>query len=460
MKKTLFLLVLLLFTLPASASAEYVLNSVLVNTDTDTLTASIQADSSCTLYVVLYDRNGRALGCASLDWARTKGLNVQKSLTGAFSRDLADAVRGRAFLLEPGSLFPLLPAYGNVTLLGSTKKTAALDLVDSTVTLHVNRDALADYIVAEYTALPSLLSAPFWDAEATDGAAVPADFPAYRNISTVLAAMQADTEEADGGGRGSVFDRYASQAYKDRVESFFRSASASGSIAGAGHGISVTPDRPVTVYCGQFPMKEKVWYAFAAVARGTAGGGTAFRAVYPMAKPDTEPQDLTDTQTTLRMDTETDSGGTVRTLDTFSGLVSLTFNEYLYALDPDAGWIPLDRGPLDAEDRDESRFRSIAALVQARSSPAVYADMDDAFTNRPVQVIAIRFDHAAGGEFLTFSADLCDRYGNTRNLPLTVRVRVEKVRTLDHLDENGTPVYALVPVPVVTVSPADWYGSG
>ena len=72
----------------------------------------------------------------------------------------------------------------------------------------------------------------------------------------------------------------------------------------------------------------------------------------------------------------------------------------------------------------------------------------------------LRFDHAADGEFLTFSADLCDRYGNTRNLPLTVRVRVEKVRTLDHLDENGTPVYALVPVPAVTVTPADWYGGG
>ena len=284
--------------------------------------------------------------------------------------------------------------------------------------------------------------------------------------------MATNLASTDDQGRGSVFDKYAPQSIKDAVAEYIRAASPNSSTTiGVGHGVTVSPSRREEVDCSNYPMSERTQYAFLAVARAPQGSGDAFRVIYPISLVDKEPPYITDIQNSLRMDYEeyTDDNGTKqkRILETCSGVASMTFNEYLYGLDESLSppeLLQLDRGPIlpDGVTRDTALFKSVETMMQLRSSPKIkiYTDSDPNVVNHATQVLSIQCDHAENGEFITFAGDLSDQFSNVHNRPLTISIEIMPVRTLDHLDENGEPVYELVPTPIVRVSPDDWDPSG
>ena len=287
-----------------------------------------------------------------------------------------------------------------------------------------------------------------------------------------------------------VFDKYATQNMQDQVAELIRAASPNSSTTiGVDKGLTISPSRREQVDCSQFPMSERTQYAFLAVGQAPQGSGNAFRAIYPISLVDDQAPYVTNLDNNLRMDVEyeeyIDENGNTQTrrriLETFTGTVSLTFNEALYGMD-DSTSPPelkqLDQAPLilpTGITRELDSFKSIETMVQYSSSPAVNiatagwnASTDEArastvrnAVNRPTQVIALRYDHAYNGDFVTFASDLSDQYGNVHNTPLTVSVEVVMVRTADHIDtQTGEIVYELVPTPVVRVKPDEWDPSG
>ena len=150
--------------------------------------------------------------------------------------------------------------------------------------------------------------------------------------------------------------------------------------------------------------------------------------------------------------------------DTCSGRVSLTFNEYPYCRDNSTTpptLYPLDRGPISSPLRElpENRnFRSVASLVQSRSSERIsIVEDDESQVGKPTLTFEVQLDHAENGTFLTFSPNLCDQYGNARAALLTLSVRIAKLTTQVDVDDKGDPVYGFVSTPILEITPA-WDG--
>ena len=311
-------------------------------------------------------------------------------------------------------------------------------------------------------ALSTLLSRAFWRNDPSGSVEYPAAFRSYASITNVLQAMATNLASTDDNGQGSVFDKYATQSFKDQIAEYIRASSSNtaGTIIGVGHGIEIQPSSRHVVDCSEFPMSERAQYAFLAVGRSPAGSGDAFRAIYPLTLVDSEAPVVIATQSTLNMDVV---GSTVQS--TCSGRVSLTFNEYLYHSDDSTSPPTLqqvDRGPIISNRRFEpgnENFISIASLVQSTSSNQVslfVEDDDDVQVGRPTLTVELRFDHAENGTFLTFSADLCDQYSNVRSAPLTISVSIERVRTIvDVSAETGDPIYGYISTPLIHITP-EW----
>ena len=347
-----------------------------------------------------------------------------------------------------------------------------LDLANPIVNVSADRETTADYIVVNYnaTALSTLLyPQAFWGETPTGGVEAPAEYPVYAEIETVMDALSTSLARGDedtDGLEGSVFDKYATDAYKNRVAEYIRAASVTGAgtIIGVGHDLAVAPGSRVVVDCSTFPMSERTQYAFLAVGRSPMGSGDAFRAIYPLTLMDTEAPVVITIQQTLNMDTEIDATGVERILDSASGVVSLTFNEYLFQQDERTTpptLHPVDRGPIVSERRSmpgNEEYVSIGSMIQSMSTSTVARlSLDEAQVGRRTLTVDIQFYRARDGEYVTFDSDLCDQYSNVRNTPLSVRVSIDRVRQVARLDETGEPVYELISIPTATIT-SSWDG--
>ncbi len=344
-----------------------------------------------------------------------------------------------------------------------------LDLANPVVNIGTNREASVDFMVVNYnsSALSNLLSRAFWNNDPCGNIPAPSSYRNYAGITNVLQAMSTNLASTDDNGQGSVFDKYATQTYKDQLAEYIRASAANtaGTIIGVGHGIEVNPGIRHRVDCSEYPMSERAQYAFLAVGRSPSGSGDAFRGIYPLTLVDNEAPVVTAVQSTLTMDKTTDAQGNTKTLDTCSGRVSLTFNEYLFHSDDSTAPPTLrqvDRGSILTSARQEgaySNFISIGSLVQSESdATAVGLMLSDSQVGRQTLTIDFAFDHAQDGTFITFNADLCDQYSNVRSSPLTVSIEIQKVRTVEDWDPlTGEPIYTAVSTPVVHITPA-WDG--
>lgn len=350
------------------------------------------------------------------------------------------------------------------TTLPSQRPVLTLDLANPIVNVATDRRAIVDFMIANYnsSALSKLLSRPFWNNEPTANADPPDAFPNYAGISSVLQALATNVITSDGDGKGSVFDRYADQNYKDQVAEYIRASSSNtaGTIIGVGHGIEIDVGQRHVVDASEYPMSEHAQYAFLAVGQSRVGSGDAFRCIYPITLVDSEAPIITAIQNTLTMDV---ADGVVG--NTCSGRISLTFNEYLYHSD-DSTAPPtlrqLDRGPITSSLRESpefENFRAVASLMQTRSSPQIsLMEDDESQIGKQTITIELRLDHAENGAFLTFSSDMCDQYSNVRGSPLTVSIRIVQLKTQVDVDDKGDPIYGFISTPLVELTPA-WDGT-
>ena len=150
--------------------------------------------------------------------------------------------------------------------------------------------------------------------------------------------------------------------------------------------------------------------------------------------------------------------------DTCSGRVSLTFNEYLFHSDDSTSPPTLqqvDRGTIIAASRqpggEHENFISVGSLIQSESNTAeVGLMLSDSEVGHQTLTIDFAFEHAQNGAFITFTTDLCDQYSNVRSSPLTVRVNIQRVRTIvDVSPETGDPIYGYIATPLIEITP-DW----
>ena len=349
------------------------------------------------------------------------------------------------------------------TTLEVQRPVLTLDLANPIVNVSSDKRATIDFMIANYnsSALSDLLSRPFWNNNPTGDADPPADYPNYAGISSVLQALATNLASADDGGEGCVFDKYATQNYKDQLAAYIRASSSNtaGTIIGVGHGIEVNPGQRYTVDASEYPMSERAQYAFLAVGISPSGSGDAFRCIYPLTLVDSDAPIVTAVQNTLNMDVIDGRVG-----NTCSGRVSLTFNEYLYHSDDSTSPPTLrqvDRGPIISSLRElpeYENFIGVASLMQTRSSAQVsLMEDDESQIGKQTLTIEFQFDHAENGTFLTFSSDLCDQYSNVRGSPLTVSIRIVQVTTQVDVDDKGEPIYGFISTPLIELTPA-WDG--
>ncbi len=342
----------------------------------------------------------------------------------------------------------------------NTARIIQLNFQNPVITISCNHESEIDYILVKYNSAiyHSLFNRDFWNAAATDDLQPPSEYPQYYQIKNILQALMTSVDIQDGGGLGSVFDKYAAFTRKQQIAAYIRqtSADSAGNIIGAGHGILIQPGEYYPIDLGLYPMDENAKYIFLAVGRAPSGNQDAFRAVYPVLPPDKTPPGSNGVQSGLNMDI---INGELA--DTCSGRVSLTFNEYLYyyhsSSNPPAIQ-PVDRGPVDSPDR-QFNFISVGNLIQSCSDDSkINLVLREDLTNQRTVTIDLNFQHAKNGEFITFNPNLCDQFGNTRSVPLTVRVSLRRVRTIIDINpETGDPIYSWILTPVVEITP-EWDG--
>ena len=350
------------------------------------------------------------------------------------------------------------------TTLEVQRPTLTLDLANPIVNVSSDKRAVVDYMIVNYNsaALSTLLSRPFWNNDPTGNADPPENFPSYAGISSVLQALATNLASADDGGQGCVFDKYATQSYKDQLAEYIRASSSNtaGTIIGVGHGISLNAGQRYVVDASEYPMSERAQYAFLAVGQSPSGSGDAFRCIYPLTLVDSEAPIVKAIQNTLNMDV---ADGVVG--NTCSGRISLTFNEYLYHSDDTTSPPTLrqvDRGPIISSLREQpeyENFRAVASLMQTRSSTQIsLMEDDESQIGKQTLTIEFQLDHAENGTFLTFSSDLCDQYSNVRGSPLTVSIRIVQITTQVDVDDKGEPIYGFISTPLIELTPA-WDGT-
>ncbi|MBQ9493969.1 MAG: S-layer homology domain-containing protein [Oscillibacter sp.] len=350
------------------------------------------------------------------------------------------------------------------TTLEVQRPVLTLDLANPIVNVSTDKRSTVDFMIVNYNsaALSNLLSRAFWNNDPTGDADPPENFPNYAGISSVLQALATNLASSDSNGEGCVFDKYATQNFKDQLAEYIRASSSNtaGTIIGVGHGIEVNSGQRYVVDASEYPMSERAQYAFLAVGRSTSGSGDAFRCIYPLTLVDSEAPIVTAIQNTLNMDIIDGRVG-----NTCSGRISLTFNEYLYHSDDSTSPPTLrqvDRGPIISSLREQpeyENFRAVASLMQTRSSTQISL-MEDDETQIGKQTLTIEFqlDHAENGTFLTFSSDLCDQYSNVRGSPLTVSIRIVQLKTQVDVDDKGDPIYGFISTPLIELTPA-WDGT-
>ena len=233
------------------------------------------------------------------------------------------------------------------------------------------------------------------------------------NVYTVLDAMSNSyyDNEKNGELTGSMFDEYASESAKADFAEFIRSqTTTTGSVALSGSAKSIPANGYKTIDCSS-GMVGTTWYTFLAVGRSTANSGDAFRAIRPVFNKDDQPPMVT----ACLYEVEEKTPGT------YSGTVSLTFNEDLY-------WVKKDPQTANQTVMPISPSSSLNPSVNYYPAGLAFSDSSTTFTvmngtgdtYRPTSFIRFSFTAAKQGSYIQAAANLGDKAGNVHTVPLTV----------------------------------------
>ena len=337
-----------------------------------------------------------------------------------------------------GSVYSTSAQLFRFTTLEAAPPSVQMSLKNPVATFSANQESVVDYAIVDIdpNILDPLIYNVFWNNTPSGGRQANTS---YLQVDSVLQAMSMDT------GLGSVFDVYATKAYKDSVAAYIRQSLMDGdSVIGIGKGVRVSPTSSLTIDCSQLPMKEGHKYAVLTVTQSVDGGSNVFRAVSPVVPPDSTPPLIIDITENLTMD-----GSDSIELNTCSGFATLTFDSELRYLDSGTLKI-LDLGPHYSTLRDNA-YKPMADI--GSSSPATQITVSSgqvAQVNHATSVINLTLTNAAPGATITFPTLLCDEYGNTHVSALTVKLNV--TTTLTGYDAAGRAVYIHKPALEVSKS--------
>lgn len=231
------------------------------------------------------------------------------------------------------------------------------------------------------------------------------------NEYTVLDAMSNSHYDNNGKLTGSMFDEYASESAKADFAQFIRSqTTTAGSVAMIGSAKSIPANGYKTIDCSS-AMVGTTWYTFLAVGRSTANSGDAFCAIRPVFNKDDQPPMVT----ACLYEVEEEAPGT------YSGTVSLTFNEDLYWVKKDPQTANQTVMPISPSSLLKPSVNYYPAGLAFSDSSATFKVMDGTGdTYRPTSFIRFSFNAAKQGSYIQAAANLGDKAGNVHTVPLTV----------------------------------------
>lgn len=357
--------------------------------------------------------------------------------------------------------------YSDAVLLYKVKTPAVsrpvitLDADNPDVYVSSDRDAIVDYLVVKYTAndLNPLLKEPMVTkkgsgdtAKYTSNVIEIKDTPTPEEIKelealynrgtaanpfTVLNAMATAAPKDGEKASESLFDRYASDSYKDRVANFIRNTSSdtSGQIIGSDRNLNVPKDKRVKVECSKLDMAYLAQYAFLAVGESSQGSADAFRAYYPLEKIDKEAPYVTDVSVTSQV-YEFNPGTYFADCN-----VTLTFNEPIYYADTTTSprvMHPLDKGVVDKSSLNPTpeqelfiafaKYGTIVTDKEPGLMPWATVDVEEIKKDADFQTvnsIKISFRGATNGASIQFTPNLSDAKENIKGIPLVVTIKLE-----------------------------------
>lgn len=286
-----------------------------------------------------------------------------------------------------------------------------LDVSNPSVTIQTDRNATVDYMLIVYKTndMHLLLKATDWWMDTV---------PPAHKTKTALQAMYTDYA-VDGKSRGSVFDNFAKPDFKDDVANLIRSSTVTGNTAATGQETVKANDRKTVTR--KEAMAGATEYAFLAVGKSELGSGDAFRVVYPVKLPDTDPP---------KVQTVAAAGRFNPTGTAWTGDVTIVFNEDLYYYTPSVGSTPPTSRPVHLGTATNANWVSVNFIATPSGNVQLTTDVNK--TNQKTNIVTLKFTAATNGAFITFKTNLADGFGNTRTTPLTVKMVIKK-------DKDGTP---------------------
>lgn len=306
-----------------------------------------------------------------------------------------------------------------------------MSITNPNVIVKVDRDTTMDYMLVRTGSEDSQFRKPF--KEFLDEKTInelkgkDKDHPYLKDTYTVLSAMSEDIIQ-NNVSTGTVFDTYAPIAVKNDYASLIRNQSVSGTdVVMIGKDKPFKPEKEgTTVNCTG--MTGSNYYTFIAVGRSTMGSGDAFRAIRPVFLRDTTPPLVTEVIANLR---PREING--KQTDQVMGTITLTFSEPLYVREKrgatDMVTLPVDNCKRGVHKGDTVTCRGIGdmTITSENAGLIVRADDEKDHTGKAIQSIDIDVDKARNGAGISFTTDLCDEAGNTREgSALTVTVTITK----------------------------------
>ena len=328
-----------------------------------------------------------------------------------------------------------------------------LTLSNPTVTVSsTNMDAAVSYLVIRYdNAMSDLLKNKTTWSDTYKGDSI-----------TALEAMNRNaTEPSADGSTGSLFDQYATKAFKEQMASYIRATSAnSDSVIGSSR-LTLRQGVAQGVDCSRYAMSPITQYAFLVVGQSTATGGSedAFRAIYPVTLGDNQAPRVQSITHNL-----TAKGSSISSASA-SGRITLTFDENLYYLDQtqtpyatkavDRATLYLNDQPFFGLKDTRSDCVSIGSSQVLSSSvkigDAIVPVFNDNTIGTPTLIIELDVTNAINGSNIVFSNRLCDVHSNVRNSGLTVSISITASQ-VDDFDDKGNPTKVTVYTPTVNIS--------
>lgn len=295
-----------------------------------------------------------------------------------------------------------------------------LDLQNPSVNVSTSEDAEVNYALLVDGKCPDVFYKPFKNYVA-DVSTLPASY--NDNDYTVLDAMIGSVIE-NKELKGSVFDIYAAQTWKEYFATLIRNQKADdgGTVVLVGS-VTVSKNSVETVKCKDY-MSGSTWYCFLSVGRNVQGTSDAFRAIRPVYQVDTQAPMVVSCSTSIDFTSNPPATSlSAATSRAYSGSLSIMFSEQLYNVsisDNTQVIKPIEATTLG---NTTSGYVSLGTVLSLPVSATVnYSNP----VYGPCSEVRFTFTNLRYGESISLKKTVCDAYGNVHSSPLVLTLNVSQ----------------------------------